>query len=119
MDKNVLNDTIEKTHELLNAPSCSIEAKMAAKAWLEAVGTANETAETKRYISELEAAIMPIDSLISFTESTSGIQAFGAEMAGHIAAHAKKIKSAGAIYCDCPACTAVAAILDKKKDLLA
>ena len=118
MNKEILNYTVEKTHELMNAPSCSKEAKTAAQTWLDAIGTEKEDTETKRYIDELEADIMPIDGLIGFAESDTGIHVFGAETAKHIASHAKDIKSAGANYCDCPACAAVAAILEKKDGLL-
>lgn len=118
MNKDVLNYIVEKTHELMGEPSCSSEAKAAAQTWLNAVGTKAEAAETKKYLEELEADIMPIDNLIGFAESDYGIQVFGADVAKGIAAHAKEIKSAGAIYCDCPACTAVAAILEKKDSLL-
>ena len=34
-----LNAAMEKTRELMNASSCSQEAKTAAQAWLDAVGT--------------------------------------------------------------------------------
>ncbi|ADL04591.1 hypothetical protein [Lacrimispora saccharolytica] len=118
MDKEVLNYAVEKTHELMNAPSCSSEAKAAAQSWLDAIGTEKEAMETKRYIDELEADIMPIDSLIGFAESDAGIHVFGADTAKNIAIHAKEIKSNGAKYCDCPACAAVAAILDKKDILV-
>lgn len=118
MNKEVLNYVVEKTHELISAPSCSSEAKTAAQTWLDAIGTEEETAETKRYIEELEADIIPIEGLISFAESDHGIQVFGEDTAKSIADHAKKIKSAGAIYCDCPACAAATAILEKK-DLIA
>ena len=118
MEKEILNYAVEKTHELMNAPSCSSEAKTAAQTWLDAIGTEKETAETKKYIDELEADIIPIDGLIGFAESDAGIQVFGADTAKNIAAHAKEIKSAGAKYCDCPACAAAAAILDKKDTLL-
>lgn len=114
MNKEILNFAVEKTHELINAPSCSIEAKTAAQTWLDAIGTEREDTETKKYLAELEADIIPLDSLIGFTESDAGIQAFGAEAAKNIAEHAKKIKSAGAKYCDCPACASAAAILEKK-----
>ena len=114
MKKEVLPYVVEKTHDLMKAPSCSQEAKQAAQAWLDAVGTAQEAAETKKYLEELAADIMPIDQLISFAESEAGIQHFGTEMAGKLASHAKEIKAAGAKYCDCPACQAAAAILDKK-----
>ena len=118
LDKAVLDYAVEKTRDLMHAPSCSSEAKAAAQAWLDAVGTEQEAAQTKKYIAELEADIMPIDMLIAFAESDAGAQVFGAEMAKNVAAHAKEIKAAGAIYCDCPACTAAAAILEKKDELL-
>ncbi|WP_337366235.1 molecular chaperone Hsp90 [Phascolarctobacterium sp.] len=118
MNKEVLNYVIEKTHELMNAPSCSSEAKAAAQNWLDAVGTANEAGETKKYLAELEADIMPIDNLIGFAGSAAGAEYFGAELAGNITTHAKEIKLGGAEYCDCPACAAVAAILTKKAEML-
>ena len=118
MGKEVLSYVVEKTHELIDAPTCNSETKAAAKAWLDAVGTENEAAETKKYIDELEADIMPIDGLIGFAESDAGSQVFGADKAKDVAAHAKEIKAAGAKFCDCPACAAVEAILNKKEDLL-
>ena len=119
MNKEVLDYVVEKTHELIDAPTCSSEAREAAKAWLDALGTDAEAAETKKYIDELEADIMPIDTLISFAESEGGSQCFGADAAKNIAAHAKEIKAAGAKYCDCPACAAAEAILEKKESMLA
>ena len=106
MDKEVLSFVVEKTHELMNAASCSKEAKASAQTWLDAVGTENEAAATKTYIAELEADIMPVDGLIGFAESEMGAQVFGAD------------KAAGAKYCDCPACAAAEAILEKKDDIL-
>lgn len=51
MDKKVLDYVVEKTHELMNAPSCSKEAKQAAQNWLDAIGTDNQLAETKKIYS--------------------------------------------------------------------
>lgn len=118
MDKDVQNYVVEKTHDLMNAASCCSEAKAAAQAWLDAIGTEKEAAETQKYIVELEEDIMPIDGLIGFAESEAGSQVFGAETAKNIAAHAKEIKAAGAKYCDCPACAAAEAILAKKDMML-
>ena len=115
MKKEVMDYVVEKTHEMMEAHSCSAEAKAAGQAWLDAVGTENEAQETEKYIAELEADIMPIDNLIAFAESEGGAQVFGAEKTK---AHAKEIKAAGAKYCDCPACAAVEAILAKKADML-
>lgn len=115
MDKEVLGYVVDKTHDLVDAPTCSRETKEAALAWLDAVGTDREAAETRKYIDELEEDIMPIDNLIGFAESEAGAQVFGADKAKEVAAHAREIKSAGAKYCDCPACAAVEAILEKKE----
>lgn len=117
MNKEVLDYVVEKSHDLIDAFSCSSEAKEAAQAWLNAVGTDQEAAETEKYIAELEEDLMPIDTLIGFAESEGGAQVFGAEKTKEVAAHAKEIKAKGAKYCDCPACVAVEAIL-AKKDLL-
>lgn len=118
MNKEILNYTVEKTHELINAPSCCSEAKAAAQNWLDSIGTEREVTETKNYINELEADIMSIDDLIGFAESAAGTKIFGADAAGNMAAHAKEIRSAGAKYCDCPACAAAEEILKKKDGLL-
>ena len=72
----------------------------------------------KKYIAELEADIMPIDQLIGFAGSEQGKAYFGADQAAGIVAHAQEIKTAGARYCDCPACQAVEAILAKKEEML-
>lgn len=118
MNKEVLDFVTEKTCALIDAPTCSAETKEAAKAWLNAIGTEREAEETKKYIAELEEDIMPIDTLINFAQSDGGAQVFGADKAKDVAAHAMEIKSAGAKYCDCPACMIVAEILEKKDSLL-
>lgn len=118
MKKEALTQAIEQTHALMESVTCSKEAKAAAHRWLDALGTEHEVEETQRYIAELEADIVPIDTLISLAESEKGAHIFGEEKALAIAAHAKEIKAAGAKYCDCPACAAAIAILEKKADLL-
>lgn len=118
MKQETLNFVKEQTAALIAAPSCSAEAKAAAEKWLAAVGTAEEAEATKAYVDELEADIMPIDGLIAFADSDAGVGVFGAELAKNILAHAEEIKAAGAEYCDCPACAACKAILEKKAELL-
>ncbi len=118
MKKEVLDFMVEKTKELVSAVTCSPETKAAAQIWLDAVGTDNESSATITYMAELEADIMPIDTLIGFAESEAGAKVFGADKTKEVAAHAKEIKAAGAKYCDCPACAAVEAILNKKDDIL-
>lgn len=118
MNQNVRDYVTEKAKELIDAPSCCAEAKAAAQNWLNAAGTEKEADAARSLIAELELDIMPIDSLIAFAESESGVQIFGAETAKNIAAHGKELKAAGAKYCDCPACAASAAILEKKDELI-
>lgn len=113
MNKETLDYMILKSKELMNAPTCSSETKAAAQAWLDAVGTDGEAAETEKYVAELKADIMPIDTLIGFADSEAGSQLFGAEKAKEVAAHARNIKAAGAVYCDCPACAIVEDMLEK------
>ena len=117
MKKEVLDFVAEKTKDLIDAPTCSQEAREAAKAWLDAVGTDKEQEETKKYIAELEEDIVTVDGLIAFAESEAGVGVFG-EKAPEVAAHGREIKAAGAKYCDCPACAAVEAILSKKEEML-
>ena len=44
MNKESLDVVVEKTRELINAPTCCSEAKAAAQAWLDAIGTEKESA---------------------------------------------------------------------------
>lgn len=116
MEKEVLDFVVEKTKDLMKADTCSDEAKTAAQNWLNALGTEDELTETKSYIQELEEDLVPIDALIDLAESDTGVEIFG-ENAKNVAAHAKEIKDDGAKYCDCSACVATAAILEKKNIL--
>lgn len=113
MEKEKLEFVKEKTQELIQAQTCCAEGKEAAKTWLEAIGTENEVPATERYLNELKADIMPIGQLIEFASSETGRHYFGEATAKKIASHAEKVRSAGAQYCDCPACAAAEAILKK------
>ncbi len=119
MDQNVKEFVSRQLENLINAFSCCAEAKAAAQNWLDAVGTEREAAATRDLIAELTEDIMPIDQLIAFAGSEAGAQVFGAEKADQVEAHAREIKAAGAVYCDCPACAACEAILARKDELLA
>lgn len=119
MDKNVLDFVVEKTKDLMKAPSASDTSKKDAQTWLNAVGTADEAKATKTYIAALEQDICTIDELIALAQSDMGTKIFGADTAKKVAAHAKQIKADGALFCDCPACAAIEAILKKKKEILA
>lgn len=118
MNQNAKEYVTEKVKDLMNAFSCCAEAKEAGQNWLDAVGTDKEAEQTKNLIAELEADIMPVDTLIAFADSEGGAKVFGTEKAKEVAAHGREIKAAGAVYCDCPACAASAAILSKKEELL-
>lgn len=108
----------ELTEDLLVAPSACKEIKDAAQNYLNAVGTEKESEVAKAYVDELEADIMPIDGLIAFAESDMGAKVFGEEGAKNILIHAKDRKAAGEKYCDCPACAACEALLNKKSEIL-
>ena len=89
MEKILLETLTAKTRALMEAPTCSAEAKAAAQRWLDAVGTDAENEARESYIAELEEDIMPIGKLIGFADSEAGKAYFGAEKAAGIAAHVK------------------------------
>lgn len=117
MTKELTAYMIEKVTALMEAPTCCAEAKAVCAKWLEAAGTDREAEMTKKLIAEVEADIMPVDGLIAFAGSEAGVKVFGEEMAKNVLAHAEEIKKNGAKFCDCPACTACAAIIAKKAEL--
>ena len=118
MEKQVFDVVVEESKALIQAKTCCEDAKNAATAWLNALGTDKEAEQTKAYVKVLEEAIVPVDDLIALAQSEQGIQYFGEETAKGIAVHGKEIKAAGALYCDCPACAAVEKILKYKEALL-
>lgn len=118
MKNEVLSYLQQKVNDLINAPSCCQEAKDACSNWLKAVGTADEKEATKKLIAEVEADILPIDMLIAFTASEDGKKVFG-DKAEAFHAHGLELKQKGAKYCDCPACAACEAIINKKAEILA
>lgn len=116
MEQSVRDFVEKQTEALIGAHSVSPECKAAAEAWL---ASDKDAAANKAYIAELEADIMPIDGLISFAESDMGAKVFGsAEAAQGVVQHAHDLKAAGKPYCDCPACAACEAILEKKNDMI-
>ena len=118
MNQSAKDYVIEKVKELMNAFSCCADTKEAAQNWLDAIGTDQEKDQAKNLIAELELDLVTVDGLIEFAESEAGAKVFGAEHAKEVAAHGREIKAAGAKYCDCPACAAVEAILEKKDAIL-
>ena len=97
--------TAEKKNELaqavLDAPSACPEFKECAKAYLDA-NEADKEEKAKILIAEAKEDISPID-----------------DVAAQKLAHAKEIKAQGALYCDCPGCTAAKALIDNEEEFLA
>jgi len=118
MENAERNFIVEKVKEVLAAPSCCAELKIAAQKYLEALDTPEEKAAGKFLIAELEEDVQDIDSVLVFFSSDAGRKYFGAETAAELAETAKKVKAAGGKTCFCPACEAGQAILDKKEVLL-
>ncbi len=110
---------VGKVMELKEAPSCCPELKEECQKWLDALGTKKEDAETRALLAEIEADIGQIDHIIELFGSDMAKQHFGEEKAAQMLAHAKERKAAGEKYCDCPACTACAAILEVKDQMIA
>ena len=54
MNKEILEAVTGEVRELLEAGSCCKEAKDAAQAWLDAVGTDKESEQAKKLVAELE-----------------------------------------------------------------
>ena len=64
MKKDLEKFVVEKTHDLLKAPSACPEVKAAANAWLKAVGTKDEAAETKKYLKENPEVLAEIEAKV-------------------------------------------------------
>lgn len=115
MDKQTV---IEKVKAKAAAPNCYPKLKTVSATYLDAVGTADEKVAAQNLIAEIEADIMPIDGLVAFAHSERAVEIFGAEGAKNFAAHADALKASGAKYCDYPACSPAAEVLDNKKFIL-
>lgn len=62
--------------ELISAPSCYQGLKDLAQKWLDSQNTPEEAKVTQEYLTELEADVLSIDSLIAFAGSEKGEQVF-------------------------------------------
>lgn len=101
-------DKIKLANDVLDAFSACAELKAAAQAYLDSPDGKN----WEILVAEAKEDISGIDGTIGFFSSDSAKQIFGAELAAQKLAHAKQIKAQGAVYCDCPGCTAAKAIID-------
>ena len=116
--KDDLKDVIAIAQKMIEAPSCYAGLKEKALAWIESIGTAKEKDAAETLLAEIKADITGIDNLVAFAHSDHAVEIFGAEGAKKFAAHADEIKSKGAEYCDCQACSAGLEILENKDRLL-
>lgn len=110
---------INKAKELMETSYCCTEAKEAAQAWIDALGSEGEHTKAQALIKELEEDIMSVDDLFAFATSQEGKAKFGEATCLGIVEHANHLKEAGKQNCDCPACAAAEALLQHKEDLLA
>ena len=134
MKADVRDYVVEKVKEMMDSFSCCGEAKAAGQSWLNAVGTDKEAEETKKLITyqedALEArldglkgfqkgfAMKPENAYIAGTAEGKGFEIVKENEGNQLAVHGEEIKAAGGKYCDCPACAAVAAILEKKEEMV-
>ena len=115
MDKRTL---IEKVKAMAAARTCCPELKRAVHSYLVALGKPNEKIAAKNLIAEIENDLVTIDELLTFARSAHAIQILGKNAARKLLAHANELAASGAKYCDCPACTPAAEILQHKELLL-
>lgn len=119
MKQDIKEYVIQKLNEMTSIPYCCEEAKAAAADWMKMLGTEKEAEQTEKLLAELEEDLLPIDNYIAFASSEAGINVFGGEEgAQKEILRTKERKAAGEKYCDCPACAAVLAILDKREELI-
>ena len=105
----------ELAQAVIEAQSACPEFKQAAQNYLDSKGTENEAAAGKALVAEAEEDISPIEGTIEFFKTDMAKQIFGEEGAKEKHEHAKQIKAEGAIYCDCPGCTAAKNIIDNEE----
>ncbi len=103
-----------EAEKLIAAPSASAAAKEAAEKWL-AADEGNMDAASAELKKALMASIATVDELIAFAGSPACEEMMGKETATELLAHGQEIKAQGAPFCDCPACSACASILEALK----
>ena len=113
MEQGTRDYIVAKTKEMMAVDYCCEEARAAGEAFLKVAGTAEEDVQIKAYVAELKEDIVPIDDLIAFAKSEHAVQCCGEEGAKEMLAHAEERKAAGEKFCDCEACSAALAIIDK------
>ena len=113
MEQGTRDYIVAKTKEMIAVDYCCEEAKAAGEAFLKAAGTAEEDAQMKAYVAELKEDLLSIEELIAFAKSENAVKCFGEDDAREMLKHAEERKAAGEKFCDCEACAAAAAIIDR------
>ena len=112
-----MKNAIERT-KLLLSDWCCDELKEAGQAWLDSIGTDKQKEAGERYVAELQDSIVTVDGMLAFLPTEEAKAKFGEETANKFYEHAKELKAQGIANCDCPACTAAAAVLELKEEIL-
>jgi len=107
-----------KVKAVAAAPSCCAELREVCQNYLEALGTDWEKQAAEKLVAELKADVCTIDEVIGLFTSPKGEEIFGAGQAAKMAEHARKVKSAGGKYCDCPACSPGRELIENEEDIL-
>ena len=97
---------------VLDAQSACPEFKQAAKNFIDSIGTDKETEAGKILVAEAKEDICFIDGTIEFFKSEMAVKIFGAEIAKDKLASAEEAKANGAVYCNCPGCSAAKDIIE-------
>ena len=113
MEQGTRDYIVAKTKEMMAVDYCCAEARAAGEAFLKVAGTAEEDVQIKAYVAELKEDVLSLDDLIAFAKSDRAVAYCGEEDAKQMLAHAEESKAAGAKFCDCEACSAALAIIDK------
>ena len=99
----IREDLADETRQLIAVEWARPELKAAAQAWLDTMNDGTANAEpAKAYVKALEESICTVEELAAMPQ---------------FAEHAAELKSKGALFCDCAACTLAADILSKKEYL--
>lgn len=101
-------DKIKLAQAAVDAVSSCPEFKAATQAYIDAPDDKNWAA----LVAEAKEDISPIGGTVEFFKTDMAKQIFGAQLAAEKLAHAEEIMAQGAVYCDCPGCTAAKAIIE-------
>lgn len=115
MNKEELKKLCE---ELISNPPCCRELQDAGRKWIDAIGTDGEHAAAEALIKELEEDVNTIDDTIAFFSSPFAKEHIPADVAEKLLKESIAAKEAGAKWCNCPACTKGAIIMENREILL-